>query len=43
MSIHQIDRQDGAKYVVYDADGNIVIISRSKAVCVAVITKALAT
>jgi hypothetical protein len=42
VSIHQIDRQGGAKYVVYDKAGNIVIISTDKKVCLAVMTKQLA-
>jgi hypothetical protein len=42
VSIHQLDRQGGAKYVVYDKAGNIVIISTSKQVCMAVMTKQIA-
>jgi len=42
VSIQQIDRQGGARYVVYDKAGNIVIISTSKQVCMAVMTKQIA-
>jgi hypothetical protein len=37
MSIKQVDRSYGSKYIVYDDSGNIVIISKNKLVCLAVL------
>lgn len=37
MSIKQVDRSSGSKYIVYDHRGNIVIISKNKLVCLSVL------
>ncbi len=37
MSIKQVDRSYGSKYIVYDDSGNIVIISKNKLVCLSVL------
>jgi hypothetical protein len=37
MSIKQLDRSNGSKYIVYDDSGNILIISKNKLVCLSVL------
>ena len=39
MSIKQVDRSNGSKYIVYDDIGNIVLISKNKLVCISMLEK----